>query len=244
VTDGTRYALLPEQAAWSRAKPTMPKCFVLSLHRCGTSSATVLLERLGYRTIHSPRRFGEESLKNKASGRETELDFVMETITPALDHYDAASDIPIPVLYRQLQTHYPDSKWLLYVRDPHEWVRSIRRHVGERHLHSFERIQYWKYFPECPPTIAELGDTELARMFERHTDEVTTYARSLNPDKLGIFTLSDSECANRTAAFLGASGNYRMPALRNPMEVFRKTQWARIWLSVERAAGLGPSRRL
>jgi hypothetical protein len=83
-------------------------------------------------------------------GREVDLDFVAETLAPALEIYDAVIDLPTPVLYRQLYRRYPTAKFILLLRNPFDWVRSVRAHIGRRELLPYERVQYWHYLQRRP----------------------------------------------------------------------------------------------
>jgi hypothetical protein len=211
------------------------KCIVLSLHRSGTSSATVLLERLGIRTIHWPGRHNGVKLPRKIVGHETDPEFVVDTILPLLRLHDAAADVPIPVLYPQLQRHFPEAKWILLLRKPEDWVRSVRARIRERPLRPFERVQYWRYFPARPSRLADLSDAELVAMYERHTDEVSGFARNLGHDKLGVFDLYDEQCGSQVARFLGYGGDYAMPHLNDPLRIKNAGRRARMSLLFERA---------
>lgn len=214
------------------------KCFVLSLHRSGTSSVTLLLERLGIRTIHWPGQLNGVSLTAKVTGHETDLDFVFRSIEPAFAGYQAASDVPLPVLYRQLGQRYPEAKWVLFERPPQEWVRSVRKHVGQRELHSFERVQYWHYFPTCPQRLAEISDSELESMYRRHSEAIRDYATHAHMGKLGVFQLNDAGSASALARFLGKPGSHIMPRLSNPLRLRWPVRRARAMAAMKRSLGL------
>lgn len=211
------------------------KCFVLSLHRSGTSSASVLLERLGIRTIHWPGRHNKIKLTQMIVGRETDLEFVLDTIMPVLNKHDAAADVPIPVLYRQLQDRFPEAKWILILRNPEDWVRSIRERIGDRELRPFERVQYWHYFPARPAHLADMTDVELISMYNRHTEEVIGFSRSLGSEKLGVFELYDPRSGSAIAAFLGRAGEYVMPHVDDPLKIKNASRRARISVMLKRA---------
>jgi len=57
----------------------------------------------------------------------------------------AVSDVPIAVLYEQLEYAYPNSGFILTYRNPFDWVLSVRNHIGDRDLNVFEKVQYWRY---------------------------------------------------------------------------------------------------
>lgn len=86
------------------------KVFVLSLHRCGTTSTTTLLEKADYNCGHWINSFSKLDLQRQVEGREEDLLYVFKVLEPAIEHYDALSDVPIPALYGELYDHYPDGE--------------------------------------------------------------------------------------------------------------------------------------
>lgn len=50
-----------------------------------------------------------------------------------LDAIDAFTDTPIPSFYRQLDEHYPGSKFILTVRDEAGWLKSCKKQFNDRH---------------------------------------------------------------------------------------------------------------
>jgi hypothetical protein len=137
------------------------KVFVLSLHRTGTNSVSKHLRELGIPTNHFPSVDNGVEIQPRIVGRKTDLNFVLESITPAFKGYSAASDVPIPVLYKQLHARYVEARFILATRDPGDWVRSVRRRKSRRDFRPFERVQYWHYFPSCPAGLDEIADDAL-----------------------------------------------------------------------------------
>jgi hypothetical protein len=185
----------------------MKKCFVVSLHRSGTKSVSALLRALGVTTIHFPNKHNGRNLQAAVRGREHDLPFVFETIRPLLDEYDAASDVPIPVLYRELDAAYPGSRFFLLRRNPLDWARSARNHSSGRDFQPFARIQYWHYLKGRPARIEQITDADLVGMYEKHLDAMSSY---FGP-RLGVFELLDPECGSKVAAHLGIESTMRLP---------------------------------
>ena len=71
-------------------------------------------------------------MESKIEGREHDLEFIVDVLSSALDSYDSVTDVPLPVLYRQLHSRYPTARFILLLRNPFDWVRSVRRHLGKR----------------------------------------------------------------------------------------------------------------
>jgi hypothetical protein len=189
------------------------KCFILSLHRCGTRSAIELLRMLGLQTVHWPVLDGKMDLRLKVAGRETDLGHVLDVVSPVIDRYQAASDVPLPALYKQLYTRHPGAKFVLLHRDPASWARSVRKHVGARDFDPFERVQYWHYFTDRPLSLAVLSDEQLEWMHRQHSAEVMAFFAEHAPDQFLAGGLEDSDCGPRIGAFLDCEHAPALPRL-------------------------------
>lgn len=187
-----------------------PKCFVVSLHRCGTRSVTELFETLGLRAVHWPVRNNGFRLQPKIAGRETDRTYVLDVIEPVINKSDALTDVPIPVLYRELSERYPNAKFLLVRRRPADWIRSVRKHIGERPFRPYERVQYWHYFPSKPPALTDLSDDDLAGMCKRHVSQVTEFFAN-NGAPFASFDLEDAKTGAGIASFLGGCYDSPLP---------------------------------
>ena len=190
------------------------KVVVVSLHRSATRSTIGHLRHLGLRTTHYITQGTKKEFRRAILGRETDLDHVFSVIEPALAGYDAAGDVPVPVLYRQFEECYPEARFLLVLRDATAWVRSVREHIGSRPFAAPERVQYWQYFPDRPERIGELTDAELVAMYAEHTARVEAYFAG-RPEKIGIFSVEATDALQRIAAFLGIQSTKPFPHVRH-----------------------------
>ncbi|HVT55212.1 MAG TPA: sulfotransferase [Xanthobacteraceae bacterium] len=186
------------------------KYFVLSLHRSGTRSVTELFEKFGLRTVHWPDRNNGFRLQPKILGRERDRAYVLDVIEPVINKNDAVADVPIPVLYHELDERYPNAKFLLLRRKPGDWIRSVRRHVADRPFRPYERVQYWHYFPSRPSTLTELSDADLTEMCERHVSQVTDYF-SGRGEKFASLNLESAATGADISKFLGHDSNTVLP---------------------------------
>lgn len=100
------------------------KVFGIGLSRTGTTSLTAALGALGFRTLHFPDdAFSERDLRDRPPP-----DKPMRM--SALAHYDAMTDTPAALCYRQLDLGYPGSRFVLTLRDETSWLESVRRHYA------------------------------------------------------------------------------------------------------------------
>lgn len=84
------------------------KVFGIGMQRTGTTSLVQALNVLGIRT----RQFPTELFRD--------LDH------PVIREFDGFADNPIPLIYRELDSRYPGSRFIHTIRDEGEWLESVR----------------------------------------------------------------------------------------------------------------------
>jgi 3'-phosphoadenosine 5'-phosphosulfate (PAPS) 3'-phosphatase len=96
------------------------KIFGIGLSKTGTTSLARALEILGYRTRDNLGvvDYIQGDLSSINSG--------------ILDTNDAFTDTPIPNFYRELDAKYPDSKFILTVRDMEGWLKSCKKQFTQK----------------------------------------------------------------------------------------------------------------
>ncbi len=97
-----------------------PKIFGIGLSKTGTTSLAQALGILGYKTKDYP------GIENYRAGDLSCVDL------REVDAYDALTDTPIPSFYRELDARYPNSKFILTVRDKAGWLKSCKKQFTER----------------------------------------------------------------------------------------------------------------
>jgi len=100
------------------------RIFGIGLHKTATNSLTSALRILGFDASHweSPRKARNIWFEMKDAGRSLTIE----------RHY-ATSDLPVSILYRELDAAYPGSKFVLTVRPEQEWLNSVRSHWDTAH---------------------------------------------------------------------------------------------------------------
>jgi hypothetical protein len=103
---------------------TSRKIFNIGLNRAGTSSLTEALGLLGYRAVHfrhMESRLYDIAATNFQAGR---------ALFSGIDHlYDAFSDFAGHHFYPLLDAQYPNSKFIITLRDVEDWLDSRERKV-------------------------------------------------------------------------------------------------------------------
>lgn len=96
------------------------KVFGIGLSKTGTTSLARALEVLGYRTRDYL------GVTRYTAGDLSSINL------KEIDANDAFTDTPIPSFYKQLDKHYPNSKFILTTRDMEGWLRSCKKQFTER----------------------------------------------------------------------------------------------------------------
>ena len=161
------------------------KVFCIGFHKTGTTSLELALRKLGYRVTGS---FGTKD--PDIAGNVVEL-----ALARARD-YDAFEDNPWPILYRELDRHFPGSKFILTRRPADAWIRSQVRDFGRTET----PMRRWIYGADagCP----EGNEATYIARYERHNREVLEYFRE-RPQDLLVFDLPAGDDWEQLCAFLG-----------------------------------------
>jgi glycosyltransferase involved in cell wall biosynthesis len=96
------------------------KFFGIGLSRTGNKSLILALNMLGFKIAHYPD--DEITLKELMAGK---YDFSI------LNDFDGITDITVAPYYAQLDKLFPDSKFILTVRDKDSWLKSVAAHFGK-----------------------------------------------------------------------------------------------------------------
>jgi hypothetical protein len=172
--------------------------FVISLHRSGTQSLHTYLNSIGYRAIHNPTGRKHFDCQHLWNGRELDRQYIFDTIIDRIYlNYNAISDNPTGVLYKEAFVAFPDAKFVLSIRDVQKWIISIRNHIGSRDFVPAEKVQYWHYLKNKPTSINDVTDEELIELYNNHTDAIIEFFESVKAThQLCIIDLEDGDTIN------------------------------------------------
>jgi hypothetical protein len=161
--------------------------FGIGLSKTGTTSLFVALDRLGYRsgTYRHLRALGLEEW--------FEGNFERDYLTG----YDAVTDLPLATFFPQLDARYPDSKFILTVRELDSWLESARNHFTPPDATVFGRDVRLA-------TYGILGYDELRfrYVYETHLRNVTQHFRN-RPASLLVLDIVSGEGWEKLCPFLG-----------------------------------------
>jgi hypothetical protein len=158
------------------------KVFGIGFHKTGTTTFKLAVSKLGYR--FAPRFIVE--------GEVVESDLRSRAMQVAAT-VDAVQDNPWPLLYKDLDSEFPGSKFVLTIRDTDEWWASLLRHFGGKSTD----MRTWIYGFGDPTGHESL----YKERYENHNAAVIDYF-SHRPDDLLVFALTDGDGWDRLCPFL------------------------------------------
>ena len=151
----------------SNAHAARPKVFGVGVHKTGTTSLKKALELLGYDTAGPSPEVLEPILEQR-----------WDVVDAEVAAFDAFQDDPWFLAYEYLEQRHPDAHFILTIREPDPWLRSVQRHFGSR-VNPTRRAMYGD--------ISALDDPEhYKRCYERHNRAVIEYFESRGRDLLVI----------------------------------------------------------
>lgn len=105
-----------------------PKVFCVGMNKTGTSTIKHCFERLGLFPIASPKTYSPEERREIRRFYE---DKNYQAMLKLAENYRSFEDRPWNIwsMYRQLHERFPDSLFILTVRDPESWWRSTERWI-------------------------------------------------------------------------------------------------------------------
>jgi len=142
------------------------KVFGIGLNKTGTTTLGTCLGHLNYKHTSVSLKL----LKQIKRGQ-------YEDLFRMVEQYDSFADWPWPLVYKQLDFKYPDSKFILTVRkDSRTWFNSLLRHADKINTTKFRKLVYGYAMPH------NYKDEHIA-FYEKHNREVCNYFAK-RPDKL------------------------------------------------------------
>ncbi len=167
-----------------------PKVFGIGLSRTGTTSLTEALRALGYRAVHFPLAIVRED-----EGRLT-LD------ARAAARFDALTDTPAALLFRELDAAFPGSKFILTTRRTEAWLASMRRlRASYAFLRFIPKVAQLTEALYGPRTYDD--EQTLRARFARHRAQVEAYfSKRMERDVL-VLDFESGDGWRELCAFLG-----------------------------------------
>ncbi len=93
-----------------------------------------------------------------------------------LEIYDAITDTPVPSMYKELDKEYPNSKFILTIRNPEDWFESTSNHTGR--YKSLYPEEVWFYGTD------KIDKEVFIKKYLDHNAEVLDYFKDRHEDLL------------------------------------------------------------
>jgi Sulfotransferase domain len=154
------------------------KVFCVGFQKTGTSSLGKALEILGYR-VGSYWDF-----RDYAKVSDLSMDMLQHRAFELAEQYDACKDTPWPILYKELDKRYPNSKFILIIRNTDSWIKSVVSDFGE-YDNAIHALVYGVGHPVGHEPI-------WIERYEKHNAEVQDYFKD-RPNDLLILNLNKGE---------------------------------------------------
>jgi hypothetical protein len=170
------------------------KVFGVGLNKTGTTSLEAALNLLGIRTIHYP--FKRSTYDELTNGRYRLS--IMET-------YQAAVDTSVAPFYPQMDREYPGSRFILTLRDPESWLRSIEAHWPVMRQWGEREPQFGRFTDFISAVV--YGSISFQRdrflyAYETHERNVREYFRD-RPEDLLVIDICNGDGWEKLSPFLG-----------------------------------------
>ncbi len=178
------------------------KVFGIGFHKTGTKTLAKALTLLGYR-VTGPNGVNDQNIRHN----------LMPMVLELAEQYDAFQDNPWPLVYQQMSQLYPESKFILTLRETDSWIKSVCNHFGSNKTPMRELI-YGVGYP--------LGnESHYCSVYEKHNQEVLQFFEKQH-DRLLIVNFSNGDGWDKICTFLQKplpsfafphenKGNYRAP---------------------------------
>lgn len=145
------------------------KVFCIGLSRTGTTSLHLALVALGVSAIHYPARQAIQWINGEFSRKTTA-------------GFQAFSDIPVGVFFKQLHIYHSDALFVYTRRDPEKWLDSVRRHIESAQAPNQFTVMR-DYIRISTYGVAQFEESRFLDVYHGHEEKVREYFRH-DPDSL------------------------------------------------------------
>jgi hypothetical protein len=172
------------------------KIFCIGLSRTSTKSLTYAINNLGYNVIHYP--VDEQTFLELINGN---YRFSL------LDDYDGIADITVAPFYRELDKIYPNSKFILTVRDKASWLESVKLHWDERPPFNDPKeeeihLKIRRFLRASAYGVYKFARERLSNVYDTHLSDVLEYFKDKS-DSLLVIDICSGEGYEKLCPFLG-----------------------------------------
>ena len=172
------------------------KVFCIGLSRTSTKSLTKALNILGINVIHYPI--------DKVTHYELTHGHYNFTI---LQDYDGISDITVSPYYMELDQIFPNSKFILTIRDKKKWLESLKRHWEDRPPYDDPKqtethLKIRRFLRAAVYGIYTYNEQRLSNVYDVYHRNVLDYFKE-RPEDLLVIDITNGEGWEKLCPFFG-----------------------------------------
>jgi hypothetical protein len=146
-------------------------------------------------------------------------------VLPIARQEQAFSDNPWPLLWRELDSVFPESKFVLTVREPQRWLVSLVRHFGDSESDMLE----WIYGVRC----LRGSEARCLEVYDAHNAAIRAHFAQ-RPNTLLELDIEEHPRWNELCAFLGKPiPDAAFPRANTAVE--RERKQSGVWRMLKRA---------
>jgi hypothetical protein len=200
----------------------MNKVFGIGWAKTGTTTLGKCFRILGYN--HQSQRM--DLVRDVMQGN-------FERVRLVVSQQDSFEDWPWIILFRELDTMFPNSKFVLTTRDPEKWLRSYRNMLSREQLQgqvAEEMTEIRRFLYSLP--FPHVTEEQLVGRFIAHNNEVKEYFAN-HPEALLVVNWERGDGWTELCEFLGKSvpsepfphenrGKFQSGRLRKVKRLLRK----------------------
>ncbi|WP_040278196.1 sulfotransferase [Psychroserpens damuponensis] len=196
------------------------KIFIIGLHKTGTTSVIVMLEKFGYLVTGPDTNLYYDYMNN---------DF--ENIDECIDKYDVFQDDPWYEIFEYIDSKVSNAKFIYLSREENSWLDSVQRFYGEDRYNNIIRRHFYG-----DPNSLDKPELYLEK-YKSHQKRVFKYFE----DKTNFIKVDvrNHEDAIKLQKFLGLKIRYKkFPIANKTPNSFKEKQIKSAQLSVKGYFGL------
>ena len=193
---GTVYRNFSEESI--ELKPIPTRIFGIGMHKSATTSLHLAMKLLNFNSAHWTSAHWAKAIW-------TEMQVWHRSST--LEKHYHLCDLPIPILFRELDAAYPNSKFILTLLDEDKWVRAAEIHWSDSNpfrsawdsdpfSHKIHQIIYGQRHFDKKVFLAR---------YRRHNAEVLDYFKD-RPHDLLVMKMNEGDSGSHWAALCGFVG--------------------------------------
>jgi tetratricopeptide (TPR) repeat protein len=170
------------------------KVFCIGFNRTGSTSMGDVFKILEYNVK------GEVKKQEEWMG-EKELESIKKFILSISEDYNAFYHEPWNQFYKELDLKYPDSKFILTIRDEHSWLKSFNNYFKDSGNNNWTPFLLGNY------NVKDISDTTknnkyFTSKFKEHNQSVIDYFKD-TPEKLLVMNIFNGDDWDKLCPFLG-----------------------------------------